>query len=111
MVKSVKNPADSLTHVNKKWLSSTNTLCVNTGVMAATPDCNKHVTQIHKQYYGEDIDENIIRNVVKDCETCRRIDPASINWEKGSSDVAKVWHRLAVDITHYQGVSYLSLID
>ena len=52
LVKSTKNHADSLTHVNKMWLSSTNTQCVSTGVVTATSNCNKRVTHAQTTSLG-----------------------------------------------------------
>lgn len=52
-----------------------------------------------------------VRAVVSRCDTCRSIDPAPTRWRHGSLEVTGTWTRLAMDITHYQGGSYLTLID
>ena len=52
-----------------------------------------------------------VHAIVMDCKTCHSIDPAPVKWRKGSLDVDKVWQRVAMDITHYKGRSYLTLID
>ena len=52
-----------------------------------------------------------VRGVVSRCETCRSIDPAPVKWRSGKLDVEAVWSRVGMDITHYRGRSYLSLVD
>ena len=52
-----------------------------------------------------------VRNVVSRCDACRAIDPAPVKWTHGSLEVADVWRRLAIDVTHYRGQSYLSVVD
>ena len=49
--------------------------------------------------------------VVANCDACQSIDPAPAKWLKGSLDVQRVWQRVGMDITHYKGCSYLTLID
>ena len=52
-----------------------------------------------------------VQRVVKGCERCQRIDPAPAVHEGGEIWVTGNWRRLAVDVTHYQGVAYLSVVD
>ena len=52
-----------------------------------------------------------VHDVVKGCETCHSIDPAPVKWQKRRQDVDRVWQWIGMDITHYQGRSYLTLID
>ena len=42
---------------------------------------------------------------------CQSIDPAPVHWRKGKLDVGTNWSRLGMDITHYGGKHFLSLID
>ena len=51
------------------------------------------------------------RAVVENCDACRSIDPAPVRWRHGSLGVAATWHRIAIDVTHYHGQNYLSIID
>ena len=57
------------------------------------------------------VDRRLVENVVAACEKCRSIDPAPIRWETGSLAVDTVWHRLAMDATHFQCKTYLTIID
>ena len=52
-----------------------------------------------------------VRSVVQECDVCRSVDPAPVRWRHGSLGVAATWSRLAIDVTHYKGKSYLSVID
>ncbi|KFD64579.1 hypothetical protein M514_12596 [Trichuris suis] len=52
-----------------------------------------------------------VQLVVASCETCRSIDPAPVRWKRGRLSVDKVWQRLAMDVTHCGGLSYLTPID
>ncbi|XP_045104348.1 uncharacterized protein LOC123499878 [Portunus trituberculatus] len=51
------------------------------------------------------------RATVRQCEVCRKIDPAPAKWQHGSLSVTETWWRLATDVTHYLGSAYLSLVD
>lgn len=52
-----------------------------------------------------------VRRVVTTCDVCRAVDPAPVKWRHGSLSVPETWRRLAIDITHYQGQTFLSIID
>ena len=52
-----------------------------------------------------------VRHVVMTCDVCRAVDPAPVKWRHGSLGVPETWNRLAIDITHYRGQSFLSIID
>ena len=51
------------------------------------------------------------RDVVKRCQTCQSIDPASVKWRKGKLGVGSTWSRLTMDMTHYGSQHFLTLID
>ena len=55
--------------------------------------------------------KELVRSVVRACETWQSIDPAPVHWEKGDLSVKKNWSRLAMDVTHYYGRHFLTLID
>ena len=57
------------------------------------------------------IPRKVIREVVAACDVCRAIDPAPVTWRQGSLAVEGTWDRLAIDVTHHGGQSYLSVID
>ena len=49
--------------------------------------------------------------MVQQCNVCKSVDPAPVKWRKGDLSVQKVWQRVGMDITHYRGQHYLTLID
>ena len=72
---------------------------------------------IHRTLYfaRRDVSRRIsrseVRSVVEKCDVCCSIDPAPARWDRGSLGVTGSWEMLAIDITHYQGRSYLTIID
>ena len=52
-----------------------------------------------------------MKRVVARCDACQSVDPAPVRWSPGRLDVEAIWQRVAMDITHFRGRSYLSLID
>ena len=57
------------------------------------------------------IKQEEVQKVVKNCIRCQSIDPAPNIHDPGEIGTAKNWTRLAIDITHYRGRAYLSMID
>ncbi|XP_043199882.1 uncharacterized protein LOC122369303 [Amphibalanus amphitrite] len=60
---------------------------------------------------SKDVTRAQVQNVVSQCDACRSIDPAPMKWRHGSLEVSDVWKRLAIDVTHYRGQSFLSVVD
>ena len=52
-----------------------------------------------------------VRAVVTSCQICQSTDPAPVKWRKGSLSVYGIWQTVGMNITHYRGKSYLTLID
>ena len=52
-----------------------------------------------------------VQKVVKNCVRCQSIDPTPNIHDPGEIGTSKNWTRLAIDITHYHGGAYLSMID
>lgn len=53
-----------------------------------------------------------VRVVVRDCRECQSIDPALVHWKPGRLSVHDNWSRVGmVDVTHFGGQHYLTLID
>ena len=52
-----------------------------------------------------------VQKVVKNCVRCQSIDPVPNIHDPGEIGTSKNWTRLAIDITHYRGGAYLSMID
>ena len=53
----------------------------------------------------------VVEDIVRNCNACCSIDPAPVQRDKGEVGVESTWDRVAVDITHYEGSPYLTLID
>ena len=66
-------------------------------------------------YLARKVDPTVTRQsvqrVVTGCERRQRIDPTPMVHKGGEIWVTGNWKRLAVDVTHYQGVAYLSVVD
>ena len=66
-------------------------------------------------YFARRIDPSVsreeVRQVVEKCIACQSIDPSPIKWPKGKIEVKGMWQQLGMDITHYKGQHYLTLID
>ena len=52
-----------------------------------------------------------VKKVVKHCERCQTIDPAPVMHSKGETGICTNWSRMALDVTHYRQIPYLSMID
>ena len=52
-----------------------------------------------------------VQEIVRSCEECSSIDPAPQRWTRGSLIMPNVWERLGMDVTHFNGKHYLTLID
>ena len=57
------------------------------------------------------VTRGMVQAVVAQCQVCKSCDPAPVKWRHGSLDVRETWWRLAIDITHFQGRSYLTVVD
>jgi ribonuclease HI len=44
-----------------------------------------------------------VEQIVRSCQRCVSVDPAPVQWEKGSLDVKGSWQRIACDVTFYAG--------
>ncbi|KAK4322347.1 hypothetical protein Pmani_006904 [Petrolisthes manimaculis] len=124
LVPSENNKADALTRVPQRWLKTT---AASGAVCMASEDKNIHdlVTRIHNSmghpgvkrtlYFVRRVNSAVTRrqvqSVVASCQECQSIDPTPVKWKKGHLEVEKVWQRVGMDITHYGGTSYLTLID
>lgn len=125
LVRSASNKADALTRVPQKWLPKNLKYCAAAvGIQSHSQDYEA-IRRIHDEHHlgmdrthytaekilGKEVSMELVRNIVKMCPICQRVDPAPVTWEKGALDVAQVWKRLAVDITHVEGRPYLTIID
>ena len=121
LVKSEENKADELTRVPRKWLNK-NQCSINVLVSDKITDKLRNLHDTHhlgvdrtfhlaKAKWGSDICKKDVEQVVQQCHVCKRVDPAPVQWETGHISVTEDWFRLAMDITHYNGTAYLSIID
>lgn len=120
-VPSKENKADELTRVRKVWKESVKSSqrerlsCVAVGLSARDLHDQHHFGVERSWYLARLVDPNItkeeMRTVVKSCEQCQSIDPSPVKHVSGELGVSKNWERLALDVTHYRGVPYLTMID
>ncbi|XP_067944958.1 uncharacterized protein [Watersipora subatra] len=123
LVKSADNRSDVLTRVNKKWLKPL-VSCVGAAAkeVSSIDEEIYNMHQVHhlgvdkmsylaNQRFGDRASKDVIERVVKECQICKQIDPSPVRWERGNLEVEKVWHRLAVDITHVGRIPYLTILD
>ena len=123
LVPSHENKADSLTRVPEKWLRKVGVPSV---VGAVVDDSvGERIRRVHHEaghpgvrrtlYFVRRQDAGVgyrqVRDVVRECDVCKSIDPAPVRWEKGHLSVRRVWQRVGMDITHCRGQHYLTLID
>lgn len=124
LVRSENNKADPLTRVPKQWLQK---MGDNTCAVAVEPDAKVAIiTASHaKHHFGVDrslfivrqcypdldISREEVEGIVRRCRPCLSIDPAPIRWEAGELSCDRVWHRVAMDVTHYGQRKFLTLID
>ena len=84
---------------------------------ASVASHNAHHMGVDRSYFlalrllGIGVSKQMMRDMVANCEICRRIDPAPVRWEGGSLGVVETWARLATEITHYNGAPYLTVVD
>ena len=122
LVKSEANLADVLTRVPKKWLKP-QTPVVSVGfvdrysveALRDLHDTNHlgvdRTLHLSRCKWGDEVKREDVVRVVKECQVCRRLDPAPVRWDQGGLSVDEAWSRLASDITHYGGIPNLTLID
>ena len=116
LVKSEGNKADKMTRVWKRWLVEK-----KPEVAAAAFD---EVRAMHEQHHmgverswflaknlGGEVNKDLIKRVVSECEKCQSIDPAPVSHVPGELGVSETWTRIAIDVTHYRGLPYLSMVD
>lgn len=119
LVPSKKNKADVLTRVKKGWLVSSEVehahLCAGAVVDLAELH-NKHHMGIDRTLYlakklDPEVSRESVKKVVQCCDRCQSIDPAPVVHKGGEVSVENNWRRLAVDVTHYRQIPYLSMVD
>lgn len=126
-VSSSENKADSLTRVPQKWLSANLTtmpqVCNYSVAMDSQESliksihnkfhCGREKTKyVVKEIYPDiEIIDEVINKVISECHQCNAIDPAPVHWNTGHLEVEEIWSRVAIDVTHYAGEKFLTIID
>ena len=116
-VGTTKNKADALTRVPKRWLESNDERDFACCAVSLVHQIHaRHHLGVDRTYYlAKKEDPNISRKTVADClsgcHECKSIDPAPVTWQKGGLSVEKNWMRIAVDVTHFKGICYLTMVD
>ena len=114
------NKADGLTRVCKEWLKfekdAQNGFNIGCSSLDIAEVHNKHHMGVDRTLYiARKIDPMItkveVKKVVNRCERCQTIDPAPVTHSKGEIGIYKNWSRMAIDVTHYRQIPYLSMID
>ena len=57
------------------------------------------------------VTKSAVHAAVRTCQVCASIDPAPVRWKHGNLEVKRTWERLAMDVTHFRGRQYLTLVD
>ncbi|KAK4318086.1 hypothetical protein Pmani_010884 [Petrolisthes manimaculis] len=114
-----KNKADIMTRVKKSWLVNTEVedahFCASVAV-DLTELHHKHHMGIDRTLYlarkmDPEVSRESVKRVVQCCDRCQSIDPAPVIHTRGEVSVESNWQRLAIDVTHYRQVPYLSVVD
>ena len=113
LVASECNKSDSLTRVPKAWLAGEKTVC-SVSIMQELHD-KHHMGVDRTLFLARKLDPSIrradVKEMIRGCEECQSIDPAPGRHEAGALEVDRNWNRLAIDVTHYRGVPYLTMVD
>ena len=124
-VPSEANIADRLTRVPQRWLKPDRSADQAAGTCGAVAGTTSDISDIHRMtchqgvnrtYYFvkkaiPTVTQERIKEVVSNCQECSSIDPAPVKWAKGHLSVSANWTRVAMDITHYSGRHFLTLVD
>ena len=117
LVKSEANKADGLTRIRKKWLMTDQSLaCSGLDHEQLKGEHVKHHMGVERTWFlakkvDGSVDKEAVKRVVRQCQQCQSIDPAPSTHDPGDLGVENTWERLAIDVTHYQGRPYLSMVD
>ncbi|KAK3879159.1 hypothetical protein Pcinc_016253 [Petrolisthes cinctipes] len=109
---SEKNRADALTRVPKASLGE-----VEVASVVDIQDLHsKHHFGVDRTLYltrlvDPSVKRECVESVMRLCRQCQTIDPAPSNHVLGEISVPENWARLALDVTHFQGRAYLTVVD
>ena len=109
-----KNKADYLTRVPKRWIDASakkSTSCVSIKAIHDVHHLGIDRTHYLAKLEDPEVTRGKVADVINSCMQCQSIDPAPQNWDKGHLSAIDNWQRLAVDVTHYNRVCYLTCVD
>ena len=114
LVKSDENKADVMTRVKKIRLVNQNTACPS--VESVRDMHERHHFGVERSWFlakqvDKEVEKELVKTVVRGCQRCQSIDPAPSTHISGDLGTDQPWERLAIDVTHYHGVPYLSMVD
>ncbi|XP_076036043.1 uncharacterized protein LOC143021997 [Oratosquilla oratoria] len=120
-VSSEANKADALTRVKKSWLKAKEEqeekleMCAAGSFRAKELHETHHLGVDRSLFLARKVNPNIsreeVRHAVRACARCQSINPAPRPHSAGELCVEENWGRLAIDVTHYRGTRYLSMVD
>ena len=124
LVSTTKNKADILTRVKKEWLNIITARVKDEEKIQFSAVASDELKALHDMHHmGVDrtlflarqvtpeIKRDDVKKLVQSCQQCQSIDPAPMIHERGKLSVNESWRRIAIDITHYHQIAYLSLVD
>uniref|UniRef100_A0A5S6QBE8 RNase H type-1 domain-containing protein n=1 Tax=Trichuris muris TaxID=70415 RepID=A0A5S6QBE8_TRIMR len=118
LVKSAEKRADALTRIPKRWLTPIDLPEIPNCAAAGVTETDRMITQIHclsghpgVKLGDPTISKRLVSQVVNNCDVCRSVDPAPVKWRHGSLNVERIWQGVSMEITHFRGRIYLTLID
>ena len=115
-VKSESNKADALTRVRRRWMQSKEETAACISAETLRELHNRHHMGVERTWYlAKKVDaastKEAVKKIIEQCEQCQSIDPAPKQHQKGELGVETTWTRASIDVTHYQSIPYLSLVD
>ncbi|CAE1278890.1 unnamed protein product [Acanthosepion pharaonis] len=117
-VPSDRNKVNALTRVKKSWLKVEKAI---TATCRAGRDEVKELHGLHHVGVGRtlylvrkvypEVSRDTVQKVVRSCDHCQSIDPSPNVHELGEIQVDTNWTQLSIDVTHYRGEMYLTIVD
>jgi len=117
LIKSADNRADALTRVPRAWLNHHRSVaCLGMSMDEIKRSHDKHHFGYRRTKYfvlaeNKETSNDLIQQAVRNCKECKSIDPSPVRWDVGSLEVERNWERLAIDVTHFKGSIYLTVVD
>lgn len=122
LIPSTKNLADILTRVPKRWfcdkpcsvVALSGSCSDNCEILKGTHSlhhCGVDTTLHFAKRVNPAITRKEAEDIVRACVECQSIDPCAKRIECGKLEVCSNWQRIAIDVTHFGQLKYLTIID